>query len=152
METAKIAVDSCYVLRGKFEAWYIYIPNCFHFCWDLLKGLKSGIYGVPSPPKINFLFSTLLYIFDTTFLIATQLFVFNTTFYFQHNFLFSTQLFNFNTTFYFQHNFLFSTQLFIFNTTFYFQHNFFYPTAIHSCHVSRARTFFEKSCKNVVKL
>jgi hypothetical protein len=90
-------------------------------------------YGVPSPPKINFLFSTLLYIFNTTFLIATQLFVFNTTFYFQHNFLFSTQLF-------------------IFNTTFYFQHNFFYPTAIHSCHVSRARTFFEKSCKNVVKL
>ena len=74
------------------------------------------------------------------------------TFYFQHNFLFSTQLFIFNTTFYFQHNFLFSTQLFIFNTTFYFQHNFFYPTAIHSCHVSRARTFFEKSCKNVVKL
>ena len=78
------------------------------------------MYGVPSPPKINFLFSTLLYIFNTTFLIATQLFVFNTTFYFQHNFLFSTQLFLSNR--------------------------------IYSCHVSRARTFFEKSCKNVVKL
>ena len=95
----------------------------------------------------NFLFATQLFvhnmvIFNTTFRIATsfslydflfptQLFVFNTTFYFQHNFLFSTQLFVFNTTFCLQHNFLFSRQLFIFN--------FFYPTAIHSCHVSRAR-------------
>ena len=93
-----------------------------------------------------------LFIFNTTLYFQHNFFNCNTTFCFQHNFLFSTQLFIFNTTFYFQHNFLFSTQLFIFNTTFYFQHNFFYPTAIHSCHVSRARTFFEKSCKNVVKL
>ena len=133
----------------------------FNIKWVLISIVK--ILWCPIPAKNQlFIFNTTLY-FQHNFLIATQLFIFNTTFYFQHNFLFSTQLFIFNTTFYFQHNFLFSTQLFIFNTTFYFQHNFlfstqlfifnfFYPTAIHSCHVSRARTFFEKSCKNVVKL
>jgi hypothetical protein len=99
----------------------------------------------------NFFNCNTTFCFQHNFLFSTQLFIFKITFYFQHNFLFSTQLFIFNTTFLicnttfcFQHNFLFSTQLFIFN--------FFSPTAIHSCHVSRARTFFEKSCKNVVKL